>query len=1171
LIATYQRHCLIDLLTRASSNQGYIVMTRNIYALLIGIDKYLSPVSPLNGCVNDIVAIKEYLEGRVATDGYQLHIRTLLNQDATRQAIIDGFREHLCQAQSNDIVLFYYSGHGSQEQAPQEFWHLEPDRLDETLVCYDSRHAGGWDLADKELAKLIAEVAAKDPNITIILDCCHSGSGTKNPLQETGIRRVPTDKRERPLDSFIFSLEDLEQLSASRSLEESPTGWNIPKGRHILFGACRDSEEAKEYNGNGKQRGAFSYFLLETLRNNGKLTYRNLFKQANALVRSKVTTQSPQFEVTHGEDENGFFLDGAIAERTPYFTVSHDKNNGWVIDAGAIHGIKIASSGEKTLLALFPIDSNTEDLHNPSQSIGEAEVTQVLPSLSKINISGVENLTSERTFKAVVTSLPLPPLGIYFDGDEAGVNLARQALQTVGFGNQPSAYVREEQELTQAQFRLLCRHEQYLIARPADDRPLVAQIDGYTPENAKKAIQRLEHIARWTTIAELSSPATSQIQPGYIQMQLLFEDKDISQSKQMRLEYNYSDDEWQPPAFRLKLTNNSKKPLHCALVNLTDLYAVSAPFFEAGSIKLEPGEEAWALDGHYLQLEVPDELWEQGITEYKDIIKLIVSTAEFDARLLTQEALDVPRPTKRDLASPNEGTLDRLMNRVQHRDIKPKSNGRFDDWYAEEVTIITVRPLEATSVSPTEQKELGTGVRLQPHPSLQANVRLTTIPQTSRDLGNKILPPILRENPEVTQAFQFTSSRGTDPGLSVVELNNVQDYTVVTPDTPLKLLVDTTLGKDEHLLPVGYNGEFFLPLGRGKTNQEGKTEIELQRLPAPVSEGRRSLQGAIRILFQKVISEKLGLEYQYPMLAVASVGDDQSVKYEADQAQVKQLVAQAKRIVVYVHGITGDTESLVSSIHQPTIGVDGQKRSISQFYDLVLTFDYENINTSIEENARNLKKRLAALGLGANHGKVLHIVAHSMGGLVSRWFIEREGGNQVVQHLIMLGTPNGGSPWPTVQDWATLALGIGLNSLSTVAWPVKVLGSLISAIEAVDVTLDQMKPNSDFLKTLAQSDDPGIPYSIIAGNTSIIPAAVQQQGEKSSLLERLMQNLFGKVVALPFFGQPNDIAVTVQSIRNVTDGRSLPPEIQEVACDHLTYFNHPEGLKALIAAFAQQK
>ncbi|BAY46957.1 peptidase C14 caspase catalytic subunit p20 [Scytonema sp. HK-05] len=113
-------------------------MAHNIYALLVGIDQYLPPVPRLQGCVNDIIAVKEYLEGRVATDGYQLHLRTLLNQDASRQAIIQGFRQHLCQAKSEDIVLFYFAGHGSQEHAPEEFWTLEPERLDETLVCYDT-------------------------------------------------------------------------------------------------------------------------------------------------------------------------------------------------------------------------------------------------------------------------------------------------------------------------------------------------------------------------------------------------------------------------------------------------------------------------------------------------------------------------------------------------------------------------------------------------------------------------------------------------------------------------------------------------------------------------------------------------------------------------------------------------------------------------------------------------------------------------------------------------------------------------------------------------------------------------------------------------------------------------------------------------------------------------
>jgi len=517
-------------------------MTRNLYALLVGIDKYPDPNHRLEGCVNDITAIEEYLNERFDKKEYQLHLRSLKNEQATREAVIDGFRSHLSLAGADDIVLFYYSGHGAQELAPKEFWHLEPDHLNETLVCYNSRTESGWDLADKELAWLIAQVAENNPHMTIIMDCCHSGSGTKDPMQQALIRRFPTDKRERPLDSFIFSLEDLTQLSDSRDPEKHPTGWKLPKGRHVLLAACRDYETAKEYYGGDKHRGSFSYFLMDTLsKANGKLTYRDLFGRTNAIIRSKITDQSPQLEVNHSLDDNKFFLDGAIAELEPYFIVKNDKTHGWVIEGGAVHGLQPPKNGETTLLALFDFDANIDHMHDPSKSVGTAKVTQVLPTKSKIDIESVQNLTTNSTFKAVVTSLPLPLLGVYFEGDSSGVTLAREKLKTAGLnGKHPSPYVREEQEVSKAEFRILCRNQQYLIARPTSDRPLVEQIDGYTPENAEKVIRRLEHIARWTTIAQLSNAATTRIKAGDVKMELQFVDEDLSQSKHQFLGNKYN-------------------------------------------------------------------------------------------------------------------------------------------------------------------------------------------------------------------------------------------------------------------------------------------------------------------------------------------------------------------------------------------------------------------------------------------------------------------------------------------------------------------------------------------------------------------------------------------------------------------------------------------------------
>ena len=118
--------------------------------------------------------------------------------------------------------MFYYSGHGSQEQAPEEFWHVEPDRLDETLVCFDSRMAGCWDLADKELGKLVDEVAANAGHVVVILDCCHSGSGTRGEVET--VRRAPIDLRPRPLDTFLPGVLTVAESMSPRSVG-SGAGW----------------------------------------------------------------------------------------------------------------------------------------------------------------------------------------------------------------------------------------------------------------------------------------------------------------------------------------------------------------------------------------------------------------------------------------------------------------------------------------------------------------------------------------------------------------------------------------------------------------------------------------------------------------------------------------------------------------------------------------------------------------------------------------------------------------------------------------------------------------------------------------------------------------------------------------------------------------------------------
>jgi uncharacterized caspase-like protein len=172
-----------------------------VYALLVGINDYGPDIESLDGCLNDVDLFHEYLKHHVAPAA--LAVEILKNGDATRANVVDRFRTHLRKAASGDVALFQFCGHGAQWASNAAFREAFPDGKDEGLVCSDSRRPGGYDLADKELAVLIAEVAATGAHVAVLFDCCHSGSGTREVTTRRGLKPRLTHEvtTERPLES----------------------------------------------------------------------------------------------------------------------------------------------------------------------------------------------------------------------------------------------------------------------------------------------------------------------------------------------------------------------------------------------------------------------------------------------------------------------------------------------------------------------------------------------------------------------------------------------------------------------------------------------------------------------------------------------------------------------------------------------------------------------------------------------------------------------------------------------------------------------------------------------------------------------------------------------------------------------------------------------------------
>lgn len=495
-------------------------------------------------------------------------------------------------------------------------------------------------MADKELAKLIHDVAARGPHLVVPLDCCHSGSGTRNFAE--GVRRLETDTRPRPLNSYFCTLEQIEELGvATRNVADRPSGWNMAskRGRHVLLAACRDDEEAKEYQGDGSHRGAFSYFLGTSLRTiGGETSYRSLFDRASALVRGQVTRQTPQLEATEPGDLDQPFLGGAIRP-SPRHAVARLLDRRWNVDVGRINGIPEPTAEDTTVFALFHFGAKDEDLTDPAKAIGRAKAIRVESASSLIELEGIAD-PQDGPFKAVILHQPTGKLKVAFEGDGTGVDLVRSALKTAGPGGEPSLFVRPTEGREAADYRVIARDGRYLIVRPGDDRPLVDPVRSFSQDSARRVIERLEHIERWKATAELQSPNTS-IAERDIEVKVIYKGEELK-GREQRLAYDGED----PPRVTIKLKNNSRRPFFAGLLDLPNTFGIFSLQPDRSCQKLAPGEETAAHDGESMPASVPDQYWALGIGEITDIIKIIVSTKEFDVRRLMQEDLDVPDPER---------------------------------------------------------------------------------------------------------------------------------------------------------------------------------------------------------------------------------------------------------------------------------------------------------------------------------------------------------------------------------------------------------------------------------------------------------------------------------------------------------------------------------------------
>lgn len=1089
-------------------------MASHTYALLVGINDYPSHVGKLYGCHNDVKHLHDYLSD--TCDRSRLYVETLLDSDATRQNIVDQIQTHLGRAQKGDVVLFHYSGHGARSRSASQFRQFFPDGWDEGLVCHDSRDPGGFDLADKELAILLAEVARNDPHLAVIFDCCHSGSATRNADDFTQLKARQTHEvlDERPLESYLNG------YYAKRHKQGETL--QIPASRHILLAACQRVQKAWE----GKDHcGVFTSTLLEVLSKSGPdITYVDLFVRCRAAVRKRADNQDPQFETYRGFPAYAGFLGHRSSVSARRFSV-YFENNGWRIDCGALHGLP--SDPDKTVgCALFPESDQ-------SHVVGHAATTQVGAQKSDLQLLDFEADPTTR-FQAEITTLPVPPMAVSLEGDAPGRDSFEKFLnasndQSLGF-----SLLTDTAET--ARYSLCAENGNYLLKFRETDR-LIQGAKGYTEQAAEYMLAILKQVAAWERAIVLQNKST-RMNPDDVPFQFceLLGDDDRGEQylyphSENTIDIGKQDGQWKVVRGTLKSRNLTPQPLHLTLVHFADDYGIQVLYNE----RVEPTDSDFTvtLDGNAtFNLSLDDNEGDEAIHTFK----LIVSTEKVDDFLLGQEPLEIgrifdPRTTR----SMKGLTFGPARRKLVHE----------NEWFTRDLHLRLVRQLDRVTTKDTTLA--GGKITIKGHPSLQAGIGLNAAKTATRGVGTA--PDIYRAlERQGMQLLKFSGTRGDNE--SILELTDIQNAEALAQD-PLEIELDVDLRAGEFILPLTFDGEHLLLTGDPWQDEQGRTHVRIEHIPE-VPDNRRSLGRALKMYFFKTY---LGQENVNRLCWIEYKTDG---SFERHRSGVAEKVAAAKSVLLLIHGIIGNTDSIVQGLK---LAQDAEGRSVDQKFDLVLTYDYENLSTPIAETAVRLKQQLADAGLSGGDDKRLTLLVHSMGGLVSRWFIEREGGNRVVDHLVMFGTPNNGSPFGKVdmaRRLSSLLTTVAINTFPPFAPFGAALLSTLVRSQKITATLEQMNPGSDFIRTLNSSADPGVPYTIVAGDIR------DYREDSEKLISKLITKIGGGVLFDTLYKNAgHDIAVADESIRDVPGNRTPPSEKLDVVCHHLNYFVSDEGLRAM--------
>lgn len=275
-------------------------------ALLVGIgqyDKTKTGWARINGD-DDIHLIKEEL---LKNNFSGSDIRTLINSNATKKAIMEELGLLASRCRSGDVVFFHFSGHG---QLVSDLNGDETDRFDESIVPYDAckttrykignaYYNGDNHLIDDELNHLLDNIKKKigpDGYLMVTVDACYS-RGIEMDGAANGYLQSERERKGR-----VRGTSDKFRIDPNIRHKTTP----FPKdfsggGRMVVITACREDERNFQYKvpGSRSEYGSLSYTVYLLLKRGRRFAEWEKYFKEGEYIRDGIfcSEQHPKINI----------------------------------------------------------------------------------------------------------------------------------------------------------------------------------------------------------------------------------------------------------------------------------------------------------------------------------------------------------------------------------------------------------------------------------------------------------------------------------------------------------------------------------------------------------------------------------------------------------------------------------------------------------------------------------------------------------------------------------------------------------------------------------------------------------------------------------------------------------------------------------------------------------